>query len=334
MKNNPFTSDIFTSTWLKHFRKGKSGISFDLFPDLGFVKHRFLPLYINIGKTLTKGVNYSLVSNTSHEYRDKVFLIYDVPTYFEIANNSFGKLKLHRIKQYPGYLIKLHEYTSFSEYMNHAFNRKSRYKLRSYKNQLLASFDIHDNVYFGEISKSEYDSIFEQFRTLLEKRYTEKQVSNNNLEIKEWSFYKDVVYPMILAKKAALYVVNDSEKPIGIMLNYIAEDTLIVAITVFDIDYSKYNVGTVNIMGLIEWSIKQNIKAIDFSKGHYDYKKRWGSEEYAFEYHILYDSSSFYATCIAISMKYFFKLKQYLRDKNLNELLHKATFFLKKKSIQ
>lgn len=331
MKDNPFTSDIFVTIWLKHFNNSESEVSFDFFTNLFFVKRKFLNLYTNVGKTLTKGIGYSLNNLNPKNLGNKVFLIYDVPTYFVKNKPLSGQLKRIKIKQYPGYMIKLQDFKTLNDYMDSAFNSKSRYKLRSYKKKLEATFTIHYRMYFGDMSKKEYDLIFEQFRLLLVKRYEDKRVTNNNLETHEWSFYKEVAYPMILDKKASMYVVFDNEKPIGIMLNFMSKHIIHVAITVFDIDYSKFNIGTVNIMNLIKWSLENDFKIVDFSKGHYDYKKRWGSLKYDFEYHILYNSSSLYSRCMAFSLQLLFKLKQYLRDKRINELLHKFTFLFKRK---
>lgn len=326
MKNNPFTSEIFTTTWSKHFNNSKLGISFDFFENLSFIKHKFLNLYINVGTTVTKGITYSFTKPNPKNLGSEVFLIYDVPACFASMEPLDGPLKRISVKQYPGYLIELQGFKDLNGYMNVAFNRKSRYKLRSYKRQLEANYDIQYRMYYGDMSKNEYDLIFEQFRQLLVKRYEDKRISNNNLEPQEWSFYKEVVYPMILDKRASLYVVFDNKKPIGVMLNYMSGNAIHVAITVFDIEYRKLNVGTVNIMNLIEWSLENNFKIVDFSKGHYDYKQRWGSVKYDFEYHIVYNSNSIYSKCIAFSLQYWFKLKQYLRDKKVNELLHKFTF--------
>ncbi|RKN76932.1 GNAT family N-acetyltransferase [Ulvibacterium marinum] len=332
MQSNPFTSNIFTTTWSKHFNNDKLGISFDFFENISFIKHKFLNLYINVGTTVTKGITYSLTKSNPQDLGDEVFLIYDVPAYFAALEPLDGPLKRIIVKQYPGYLIELHGFKDLNGYMNVAFNRKSRYKLKSYKRQLEANYDIQYRMYYGDISRNEYDLIFEQFRQLLVKRYEDKRVSNNNLEDQEWSFYKEVVYPMILNKKASLYVVFDNKEPIGVMLNYMSGNAIHVAITVFDIEYRKSNVGTVNIMNLIEWSLENNFRILDFSKGHYDYKQRWGSLKYDFEYHIIYNSNSFYSKSIAFSLKYLFQLKQYLRDKKVNELLHKFTFMFGKKT--
>jgi CelD/BcsL family acetyltransferase involved in cellulose biosynthesis len=121
-------------------------------------------------------------------------------------------------------------------------------------------------------------------------------------------------------------VVFDDGEPVGVMLNYMSEETIHVAITVFDVDYSKFSVGTVNIMKLIEWALENRYRVVDLSKGHYDYKKRWGSLKYNFEYHILYNSKSLYSTFLAVSLKIFFGIKHFFRKLGVNELVHKISF--------
>ncbi len=62
-----------------------------------------------------------------------------------------------------------------------------------------------------------------------------------------------MAYPLILEKKASLFVIYNKETPMAITYNYHTEDTLIDAITVFDIDYSKFNIGYVNNLKLLNW---------------------------------------------------------------------------------
>ena len=149
---------------------------------------------------------------------------------------------------------------------------------------------------------------------------------------KEWGFYKDVAYPLILEKKASLFVVYDEEQPIAITYSYHSDGTILDAITVFDIDYKKFNLGYVNNLKLIEWCLANNIKTLDFSKGYFHYKKRLGNLEYNFEYHIFYDSKSICASLIALFLIKYFELKQVLRDKKVNEKLHRITFWMRNKS--
>jgi hypothetical protein len=333
--NNPFTSATFSAIWQKHFARGNSVTSVPLFSWLSFVKHPRLPLYTNIGSTHTKGISYELCPGEPEVYSNKVFRIFDVPTFFPLHTDTRNHpgLGLHRIRQYPGFLIDLSGYKDLNAYMQASFSKSSRYKLNKYKKRLETSFNIHYSMYYGEMDKDTYRHIFSRFRSLLEKRFDEKQVSNNNLDPEEWEFYYDVAYPMILEEKACLFVVYQGDTPIAITLNYLSDSILFDAITVFDIDYAKFHLGSVSIMGLIEWCIGNGIGSLDFSKGYFDYKKRWANREYGFEYHIYYDKGSLRSRILAFILKRFYEFKDYLRRKQLNILFHKIIYRLKKNRI-
>ena len=295
-----------------------------------------MPLvFVNIGRTHTKGVSYSINQNEQVDFKNKVLLVYDVPTFFDLDLTTLnGSLQLRKIKQYPGFLVHLDKYTDLGHYMSLSFSKSSRYKLNKYKKRLEDSFDISYKMFLGDISKEEYESVFEHFKILLEKRFLDKGIANNNLDPKEWNFYHEVAYPLILEKKASLFVIYEGNTPIGVTLCYFSENILFDAITVFDIDYEKFHLGSVTIMKLIEWSLEHNIKVFDFSKGYFDYKKRWANEEYNFEYHVYHDSNSITAKIISWFILKFFSLKQKLRDKKVNEKLHKLRFLFKRNKAE
>ena len=330
MIDNPFLSDTFTKIWLRHFNQDKPTYSFPCFSPLSFVKSSRWPIYVNTGKNYTKGISYSLFDGRTEGVENKVFLIYDIPTFLDLElNSSNTKLKLTKILQYPGYLVDLGNYTDFNQYFSSKFGKSSRYKLTKYKKRLESSFDISYKMYCGPLPRDIYDSIFLHFKYLLEKRFKDKEISNNNLNPEEWKFYEEVAYPMILEKKASLFVIYNNNVPIGITLNYFSKNILFDAITVFDIDYEKFHLGSVTIMKLIEWTIQNGIRYFDFSKGYYDYKKRWANKEYFFEYHLYHDPNSIRARFLSYLIINYFRFKNYLREKNLNETYHKFTFRLK-----
>lgn len=202
IENNPFTSESFEKKWMKHFMPSKKVQSFEFINGVRFYKTSYFPIYINTGKNLTKGNYYKI--NNAKDFGNKVFVIYDVPSYLEIKNVSDSKkgLKLHRIKQYQGFLIEFDKYSTVNEYLLATFSKNTRMKLRKYGNRLESCFKISSKMYLGFIEKREYDFLFKQFMNLLVKRYTKKAISYNNMEPKEWSFYKDVAYSLILEKKS------------------------------------------------------------------------------------------------------------------------------------
>ena len=75
-KHSPFTANTFQKIWKKHFIPDRLIKSFKIISGTSFYKHKFIPLYFNIGKNLTKGNIYKL--QDAKDYKNKTFLIYDV----------------------------------------------------------------------------------------------------------------------------------------------------------------------------------------------------------------------------------------------------------------
>jgi CelD/BcsL family acetyltransferase involved in cellulose biosynthesis len=325
-------SDTFSAIWQKHFAGGNSLTSVPLFSGLPFIKHSRLPLYTNMGSTHTKGITYNIDPSVSSGFRKKVFLVFDVPKLENIPLE--GPVSLHRytVKQYPGYALQLDGFKDFESYLSHAFKGKSRNKLRSYVKRLEASFNIRYEMFCGKILPETYDHLFQKLEALMTKRFEEKQEYNNNLDRREWNFYRELFYPMILNKQASLFVTYDNENPIGMMLNYMWGKKLVGAITVFDIYYAKFNLGTVNIMKQIEWCLENGISTLDFSKGEFEYKKRWCNISYDFEYHILFDASSAKSRSLATLLFAFYSFKNWLRERGINTLMHRMRYLFRKKA--
>lgn len=334
LKTNPFTSKIFSNVWCKHFLKKESKFSFDFISGLEFYKLNLWPVFVNVGKNLTKGVCYGLISNDNElTYKNKVFLIYDVPQYFSVDTKFDNKyIGVKKIEQYPGFLIHLEHYENTKDYLTKAFSKKSIQKLNRYNKRLEHCFDISSKMLIGNIEKSEYDFVFNHFNNLLVKRFNEKQITNNNLNSEEWSFYHEVVYPLILENKAGLHVIYNEKTPISVRLLYFSNTIIFDAITVFDTDYTKFHIGKTSILKMLEWGFDSDFKIFDFSKGYYDYKASWSDFSYIFEYHIYYDSKSIKASLISNVLAFKLKAKQYLRQKDFNRSLHKISFVINKKN--
>lgn len=324
---NPFSSDTFQKTWKKAFIPSKAIESFNFIEGVNFYKSNFNLFYFNIGKNLTKGNSY--IIRDFKDYKNKTLIVYDVITGINNTNTTNNKIGILKSNQYPGFLINIDHFNSVEEYLLKTFSKNTRMKMRKYTNRLNTCFNISSKMFFGAIDKQEYDALFKHFMRLLEKRYSEKQITYNNMQTSEWNFYTDVAYPLILEKKASLFVIYDNNTPIAITYNYHTEDSLIDAITVFDIDYSKFNIGYVNNLKLINWCFENNIKTLDFSKGYFDYKKRMCTSEYHFEYHIIYDKSSIFSKIKAHSYHTFLEFKTYLRNKGFNSKFHEFTYRLK-----
>jgi len=335
MSNNPFTSQTFVETWSKHFNNSNVGFTFKFINNVSFYKKKYLPYYVNIGDKLTNGISYSLSNNHYRDYVGKVFLIRDIPSYFNLNTiNVKSKLKLKKIVQYKGYTTKIGEYDSLEHYMSTIFKSNSRSKFRRNIKRLEASFDVDYIMFFGSIQKIEFDLIFKEFYKLLEKRYLFKQESCGELNPKLWAYYCELAFKMIHERAASLFVIYSNKKPIGITFSYHFDKILVEALTVFDIDYYRYNIGHTTIMKMLDWSFKNGIEIFDYTQGDFEYKKRWSSSEYSTCFHLLYDSQSIKSKFLVNFIIIYYNVKRKLRDKKLTSsyrnFMHRLTSLFKK----
>lgn len=331
--NNPFTSSTFKAIWLKHFKSQKDEIEFKFIAPVTFYKHWIFPFYINIGKNLTKGVDYNL-NYKAEDYKGKVCLVYDVPEYFKTADIDDSKTSLRCKKnfQYKGFALDLNDFPSQEEYIASRISSKNRRGYRSRLKRLEECFDIKYHFLYGAMDEGVFDTVFRQFHELLSKRFSEKEVNYHHLQSKKWKFYTELVNTMIIEKKASIFVIYNGKKPIGITLSFHSDDIAFVTITVFDPDYYKFNVGKTLLVKLLDWCYDKNVKIMDLSKGEFDFKYEWCNLVYDFEYHIIYDSTSLMARAMASLLDAYFNLKTYLRKKKVNDWYRKQLFKLKSRS--
>ena len=253
---------------------------------------------------------------------NKVLVIEDVPRYFKVAQSLLPReVGMKTLKQYPGFLINFDGINDLDQYLSSQFGRSSRYKLRRSIKKLESCFDIRYKMFHGQMSKEEYDFIFEEFYRLLAIRSAEKGIKNNR-NLKTKAVYYELVYPMILDKKASFYVIYDRNIPIDICLNFHLDNVIFQFIRTYDIDYSKFNTGYIDLMKQIEWCIAKNIKFISFSKGDFYWKRRWCNTVYDYDYHVLYDKRSLKTVIKANLFCYKMRLWQILREKNIIKWYH------------
>lgn len=331
MENNPFNNSIFQSTWLQYFKKNTTTFSFTSIDKLTFFKSRLPSLYINVGKNITNGNYYKLDSN-SVDYKGKVFLVYDVPTYFGVDTTFVSGIEVDKIPQYKGFSSQLKGFESFDAYFNTQFKSKSRYKYRRNITRLEACFDVDYKMYYGEISKEEYDFVCRYLKKNLSRRFDSLGLDNDI--VTKWDYYYDLMYKMILSKEGVLSVIYCNGIPVGISFSFLTDNILLFAITSIDIDYYRYNVGHTTIIKLMQWCFENGYNVFDFSKGEYVYKDRWTNHSYDYCCHIIYDSKSLKSKVIAKSVSNYFSFKQYLRDKNVNRLYYKLRYIFRSEKTE
>ena len=79
------------------------------------------------------------------------------------------------------------------------------------------------------------------FETLIKNRFDVLEKDNDVLSV--WAYYTDLFYPLILEKKAVIITITIGDEQVGGALCFLSEDTLFYAITTFNSDYNKFNLG-------------------------------------------------------------------------------------------
>lgn len=329
MTNNPFSSITFNKIWSKHFNNSKEGESFNFIYNVSFIKNKYLPTYVNLGINLTNGINYELNDGHYDDYKRRVFVIRDIPSFLNVKEpHKTSNLRLKKIFQYDGYLRELDKIENIDDYMKSTFSQSRRKDIKRSFNRLESCFEITCKMYHGEIEKSKFDFIFQKHFELLEKRYTNKEERCGELEnVKLWPYYSESTYHMILEKSASLFVVYNGDKPIGVRLIYHFEKTIALWLSIFDTDYYKFSLGKYVIYKLLEWCFDNGVTHIDFTHGDFEWKRKWSNNTtYQKHHHLLYDSSSIRSEALAFFIEKKFSFKRYLRDRKIIKKYHKIRY--------
>lgn len=322
--DTPFNSESFVKTWLKHFKNSISPLKFEFIDGVQFYRNKYFPLYINIGKNLTKGFHYH-INPKKIKNNHNVYLIYDIPSYYDFPKIIDCKyLKLKVIGQYNGYLTSLKNYNTIDDFFKANYSASGRNVLRRRQKALTNSFNIKYKMYYGSIEMDEYNKLFDIFYDLLKKRFKEKQTDYHI--ISKWDYIKELTYPMILNKEAAFFVIFDDDEPIAFQLNIHHNRNIIGSIPTYDTAYYKFGLGNILTFKLIEWCLEHKMDIYDSSKGDYGIKKQISDTTYKFDYHVLYNPKSFTSKLLSAIIISFFTLKQYLREKNIHSVFHRIKF--------
>ena len=324
---SPFNSPTYISIWNKHFNNSGPVFHFDQFSQITFIK-RFYMIYVNVGKRITQGMHYSFNPDSDYEKSSSnVYLIYDVPTNHATERLKDSVFRVKKIKQYDGYGIDLKGYRNVSDYFDQQFLSKSKWNLNKSFKKLNSRFEIDKEVLFGpEVDYNKYAEILLKFHELQKKRYASKKESNFWLKSRYWEYLHELIFELIKERKAVIFIIYANKKPISIHINYLSPSSLILAYPVFDIDYSEFKVGHFSTYFSLQWCLKNDISFYDFSKGHFDYKKRWSNVNYSFNYHIIFNKTNFISSLLAHVLMWKYTVKKVLRVYDIDLIYHKARY--------
>lgn len=285
---------------------------FDLFKT-GYVS----PLYKRpIRNLLTDDILFDSTDTELVPEVSGVSVIWDIPEYLDVNLKQLdANITVSKIRQYKGYLMHIAPFKNLDDFLAQQLSARSRKKLRSKKRNLESEHDIRYIFYYGTIEKEEYHRLFDAFYGFLEERFEEKKTVNNNLG--KWDYYRDLVYPMILEKRASLFAIYDKDKPITIGMQFHLSRTVFSYVQSYDIAYSEYNMGDISTMKRLEWCFEQGFDTLDLSMGETDYKIKWCNHHYDLYFHVFYNRKSPSAVLKYKILMSKLQFKQYLRDKDI-----------------
>ncbi|NMH88219.1 GNAT family N-acetyltransferase [Flavivirga algicola] len=276
--------------------------------------------YFNL-KVYNEAIDYNSKNKTFYSYRL-------IPEYFKL-NLRDASFKTKIIPQYNwGYSILLNPSDTIGSYMQRQFNSKKRNIYTRYVRRLETCFDIKYKMFYGDISKTDYNFIMQALYDMIIERFEERNELHKNLH--EWNYLLENTYSEIINNNASLFVIYNKDEPIEISLNYHFDKVLFSYLSSYDINYSKFGLGHVEIYKQIEWCTNHGYILFEMGVGGMDYKRRWSNNVYRYNHIILYKK-----TCNTISFKvhiYIKKIliKEFLKSKKINEIIPIINMFFRR----
>ncbi|MGK0254561.1 MAG: hypothetical protein ACI9OE_002063 [Mariniflexile sp.] len=279
-----------------------------------FQKQHIKPFY-------NKLFNYSNneeIINQNFKYEDaignEIHEMKFIPSYFRLETPLLSpKYKFITYNRVENFRINLDGFNNSEDYLISQMGSKSRSQLRRRIHRLEACFNINYVFYYGDISKQKYDFLFKELKLLIERRFNQR---GDSYSLKDkWNFIKENSYQLILQKKASLFVIYDENKPIDICLSYHFQNITQHLIRSYDIDYSKYWVGQIDIWKQIDWCLLNNFKIFDLMWGKLDYKVRWCNEISLFEHHFIFKNNNPLKLLFVKMMINLYSISDYVKQK-------------------
>lgn len=257
----------------------------------------------------------SNISDYQNGSIDSTKYITHIPDYLQTNYKNEDKLHIIRFFLEKGYAINISKFQDVESYIRSQYKNKAK-TIRRFVNRLESCFDIKYMFFYGEISKEDYTYLLAVLRKMIVQRFRQRNEQSKSLL--HWERTVERTLPLVLSRKASIFVIYDRDKPIEIAINYHFKQIMFSYISSYDIDYSKFGLGHVEIYKQLEWCIENNFTRFEMGWGNLDYKRRWSNDLYDFEQHLIYNKKSFTAKYKAIIQEIFIHVKMYLISKNVH----------------
>ncbi len=246
----------------------------------------------------------------------KVYSISLIPDYLEISivNSHLFTIKT-RQQNNLGYAICLNDGFVLDTYLKDQFKGNYR-NLKKRHFRLEACFNIRYKMFYGDLSRDDYQFLMNCLRAMLIRRFSQK--NDLNEAITEWDELEASTFEKVIRKEASIFVIYHNDIPIDISINYHFQKIMYGAVSSYDIDYYKFGLGFIEKIKLLEWCVARDYKILEFAYGDLDYKKTWSNCSYQFKYQVVYLNESVLALFIGKVELLRLDIKEYLKSKKID----------------
>lgn len=286
----------------------------DMFTEI-FINQSIPALYSKLSYSGHTAMLAATAPCTKDAVTTKVHSLRLLPSYIDLHLKNPVQFKEIRLKQfYLGCAIHIEEGIDADQYVKGQFGSNAK-TIRRYVNRLESCFKIRYHLFYGDITSADYGFIMAALKDMIERRF--HQLNDINPDLEFWDEIFEETYDKIHQKTASLFVIYHSDLPIEVSLNYHFDRILYSAISSYDIDYSKFGLGHIEIFKQLEWCRTNGYKVFEMGQGDLDYKRRWSNGVYHFEHRIVYRKNSLWQLIISYLELFKVKFRAYLNSKNI-----------------
>jgi len=273
------------------------------------------PFYQSISSIYTKEIYKNEAFKEIKNLHLGIQEIKFIPDFFQLnppkLSSQYKQTSFNRVENF---YINLEGFTSAEDYLKSQFGSKSRSQLRMRKQRLEECFDVEYKFYYGKIDKLKYDELFDTLEELIKRRFIQRGEpfsQKNNL-----STIRANSYQMILKKKSSFFVIYADGKIIDVCLNYHFQNVVQHFIRSYDIDYSKFGIGQIDIYNQLEICFQYNFTIFDFMWGELDYKNKWSNSIEIYKHQFIYKNTFVNWFLVFVFIR-FYKINDWLRSKKI-----------------
>lgn len=163
-------------------------------------------------------------------------------------------------------------------------------------------------------------------------RFKDIYIPNDLCLHKNEAYYTELFESLVAKNKALLSILTVDDVPVSFLYTVISDGIVMDWMPAFDPAFSKYSLGTVHLMKLLEYLCQHpRYRILDFSKGAAVYKARWAKNKTDNYMFVRRYSSGMVPWMKSFCRVFPIKLKSFLRRKGILERIKSVIGKLKKR---